>query len=124
MDRTLQRLGLLNVFALLAAAGAGVGLALNARITSGLAAGAFLGVGLLVAFVSLFHMRLRARERAEEMEVEELKRKTGARATMFAETDLELRPARRAREQFERVFVPAFTVLLVLLEGAAVFYLW
>jgi membrane protease subunit HflK len=124
MDRTLQRLGLLNVFALLAAAAAGVWLALNARIASGLAAGAFLVVGLLVAFVSLFHMRLRARERTEEMEIDELQRKSGARATMFAETDLELRPARRAREQFERVFVPAFTVLLVLLEGAAVFFLW
>lgn len=124
MERTLQRLGLLNVFALLAASAAGVWLALNARIASGLAAGAFLVVGLLVAFVSLFHMRLRARERGEEMELDELRRKSGARATMFAETDLELRPARRAREQFERVFVPAFTALLVLLEGAAVFFLW
>jgi regulator of protease activity HflC (stomatin/prohibitin superfamily) len=124
MDRPLQRLGLINVFALLAAAGGGVWLALHARIASGLAASAFLSVGLLVAVVSLFHLRLRARERAEEMELDELRRRTGQRAALFAETDLELRPARRAREQFERVIVPLFTALLVILEAAAVWVLW
>ena len=124
MDRNAQRIGLINFLALLAAAAGSVGFARSAGTSSGLAGAAFLVVGALIAFVSFFQMRLAAREQLENLEVDELNRTSGERAALFAESDLELRPARRAREQFERVVVPVFTSLLVLFEIAAAVWLW
>src|SRR5258708_28900603 len=124
MDRNDQRIGLLAFLALLGAAGTGVALARSAGSASGIAGAALLGVGVLVALASYFQMRLAAREQLEDLEADELKRKTGERPALFADADLELRPARRAREQFERVLVPVFTALLVLLEAGAAVWLW
>src|ERR1051325_9599856 len=124
MDRNVQRIGLLDFFALFGAAGAGVALTRSAGSASGMAGAALLGVGVLVALASFFQMRLAAREQLEDLEADESKRKSGERPALFAETDLELRPARRAREQFERVVIPVFTALLVVLEAAAAVWLW
>ncbi len=33
-------------------------------------------------------------------------------------------PARRSREQFEKIFIPGFTVALLLAEAAGVYFLW
>lgn len=124
MDRTLQRIGLLNFLALLGAAAGGVCLARFAGSSSGLAGAAFLLVGVLIALVTLFQMRLVACEHLENLEVDELNRRSGERAPLFTESGVEPRAARRAREQFERVVVPVFTALLVILEGGAAIWLW
>jgi len=38
--------------------------------------------------------------------------------------DAEVFPARRSREQFERFFIPIFTVMLCLVQGAGAYYAW
>ena len=81
------------------------------------------GLGILVAAVSWFQMRLEDRERLEKLELEELARSHGT-AALFEAKDAEVFPAQRSREQFERFFVPAFTVLLFLLQGGGAYFLW
>ncbi|MEO6034682.1 MAG: protease modulator HflK, partial [Verrucomicrobiota bacterium] len=39
-------------------------------------------------------------------------------------TEADTFAARRSREQFERFFVPGFTLLFVLLQGAAIYWMW
>ncbi|MBU6401013.1 MAG: protease modulator HflK, partial [Verrucomicrobia bacterium] len=82
----------------------------------------FLSLGFLIAAISYFQMRLEARERLEKLEYDELKKAAGS-AALFTE-QAETFPARRAREQFERYFVPGFTVLLFLAQVGAVYWLW
>jgi len=72
--------------------------------------------------VNYFQMRLGAREWNERLEVGELKRDAG-KSALFG-TDAELYPARRAREQFEKYFVPAFATLLAITQGVMALYLW
>ena len=67
----------------------------------------FLGLGVLVAFASWFQMRLEENERLEKLEMDELARTKGDSA-LFEAKDAEVFPARRAREQFEKFFVPGF----------------
>ena len=123
MDQSVQRKGLLNWLVLLVFGGASAMAAQYAHSATGLMTAVFLGLGFLVAAVSYFQMRLQARERLERIEFDELK-KSAASATLFAEQAADTFPARRAREQFERVLVPAFAVLLLLLEAAAVYFMW
>jgi hypothetical protein len=63
MERNLQRNGLVNLLAMLLVGAAGYGLARYANVLSGQVAAVFLGLGVLVAFVSWFQMRLEERER-------------------------------------------------------------
>ena len=65
----------------------------------------FLGIGVLVAAVSWFQMRLEDRERLEKLEFDELA-KTHSGSALFEARDAEVFPAQRSREQFERFFVP------------------
>jgi len=102
---------------------AGYGLARYANVLSGQIAAVFLGLGVLVAFVSWFQMRLEERERIEKLELDELAR-SKASATLFEGKDSEVFPAQRSREQFERFFVPGFTFVLLLLQGVAAVFLW
>jgi hypothetical protein len=83
----------------------------------------FLGLTVLVAFISWFQMRLAENERLEKLEIDELARARGE-SSLFEAKDSEVFPARRSREQFERFFVPGFSVLLCLLETAGVWLLW
>ena len=83
----------------------------------------FLGMGVLVAAVSWFQMRLEDRERLEKLELDELAKTHGGSA-LFEAKDAEVFPAQRSREQFERFFVPAFTVLLFLLQAGGAWLLW
>ena len=124
MQRNLQKNGVINLAALLAV---GVGTFAVARYThslSGQVATLLLGLGALVALVSWFQMRLEERERLEKLELDELSRGGAGRATLFNEEEADAFPARGAREQFDRFFVPGFTVLLLLLEGSATWWLW
>lgn len=123
MERNLSKNGVINLLALLAG---GVTLAALARyeqsLTAAVGAGFFL-FGFLVALVSWFQMRLEAREEAERLEVESLAVSRNDSA-LFAESAAETFPARRAREQFERWLVPAFTVLLFAGQAGGVWLLW
>ena len=50
--------------------------------------------------------------------------KARASSTLFEAKDAEVFPAQRAREQFEKFFVPGFGVLLLLLEAGGAWLLW
>ena len=123
MERNIQRNGLVNLLALLAMAAAAYGIGQYSNALSGQVAAVFLGLGVLVAFVSWFQMRLEARERLEKLELDELARTKGS-ATLFEGRDAEVFPAQQSRVQFEKYFVPGFTILLLILQVAAAFFLW
>src|SRR6266850_827150 len=123
MERNIQRSGFRNLLRLLALGGAGFGVARYANSLTGQVTFVFLGLGVLVAFVSWFQMRLEARERLEKLELDELARSKGS-ATLFEGKDAEIFPAQQSRAQFEKYFVPGFTVVLLLLQGTAAFFLW
>jgi regulator of protease activity HflC (stomatin/prohibitin superfamily) len=123
MERNLQKNGLINVLVLLLIGVAGFILARYANSLAGLVSVIFITVGLLVAAVSWFQMRLEESERLERLELDELARgHTGS--ALFESRDSEMFPAQRSREQFERFFVPIFTALLCIGQAAAAFLLW
>jgi regulator of protease activity HflC (stomatin/prohibitin superfamily) len=123
MERSIQKNGLVNLLALLVVGVAGFAVARYAHLLAGQVAAVFVGLGALVAFVSWFQMRLEESERLEKLEFEELARvKSGS--TLFEAKDAELFPVQRSREQFERFFVPGFTVLLFLLQSGGAYFLW
>jgi regulator of protease activity HflC (stomatin/prohibitin superfamily) len=123
MEQNVQKTGIVNWVALLGMAVVSAALARQAQSAAGLVGTAFLGIGFLAAAVSYFQMRLEDRERLERLEVEELK-KTRSDSALFADTTGETLLARRSREQFERFLVPAFTVVLFLLQGGAAYGGW
>ena len=123
MERNTQRNGLINFLILL---GAGVAAFAVGRYSNSLAGQVcviFLGLGTLVAAVGWFQMRLEESERLEKLELDELSR-THADSALFEAQDAEIFPAQRSREQFERFFVPIFTVLLCLLQAGGTYFLW
>ena len=111
MERSTQKNGLVNFLALLVVGVAGFAVARSSGSLAGEVTSLFLGMGLLVALISWFQMRLEQNERLERLELEELA-KTHSATAMFDAKDSEVFPAQRSREQFERFFVPGFTVLL------------
>ena len=123
MERNINKIGLVNLVVLLLIGGASAFLAFYANSLSGQSGLAFLSLGFLVALVSYFQMRLEESERLEKLEFDELNKSKGS-ASLFNVTDAELFPAQRAREQFERFFVPGFTILLFLLQGGIAYWLW
>ena len=123
MERNVQKPGLVNLAAAVMIFIAAFVVAAYANSLAGQVASVFLGLGMLVAFVSWFQMRLEENERLEKLEVEELARTRGETA-LFATKDAEVFPAQRAREQFEKYFVPGFSGLLLLLEGGGAWLLW
>jgi modulator of FtsH protease HflK len=114
---------LLNTVVLLIVAGSAFGAARYAHSLAGQVAAAFISLGFVVSLVSWFQMRLEERERLERLEFDELTkgRSTGA---LFKENESEIFPARKSREQFERFFIPALTILLLLAEGIGAWLLW
>jgi regulator of protease activity HflC (stomatin/prohibitin superfamily) len=123
MERNIQKIGLVNLWVLLAGASASFVLARLSASFAGQTASAFIGLGFLIAAVSYFQIRLENRERLEKLEFDELSKSRGGSA-LFATEEAELFAARRAREQFERFMVPAFTVILFLLQAGGAFLLW
>lgn len=101
---------------------AGFGVTVFAGSLAGQVAAIFLGLGVLVTFISWFQMRLEENERAEKLELDELARSRGG--SLFEAKDSGSFPARNAREQFEKYFVPGLTILLLLLEAGGAWLLW
>src|SRR5436190_11075612 len=123
MERNIQKHGLINLLALLVVGVAGFAVAVNGNSLAGQICVLFIGVGLLVAVISWFQMRLEERVRLEKLELDELAKSRGSSA-LFESKEAELFPAQRSREQFERFFVPGFTGLLCLAQAAGAWLLW
>ncbi len=125
MEQKTQKIGLINLLALLVVGTAGYAVARYGNTLAGMTGVVFMGIGTLVAGISWFQARLEERERLEKFEFEELTR-SAASSALFNATETEVFPAQRSREQFERFFVPAFTVLLFLLQagGALLLLRW
>ncbi len=123
MERSIQKNGLINLLALLAAGAGGLAVARHADSLAGQVDVLFLGIGVLVAAVSWFQMRLEDRERLEKLELDELA-KSHSGSALFEAKDAEVFPAQRSREQFERFFVPAFTTLVFFLQAGGAWLLW
>ena len=123
MESSSQNKGLANLLLLLAVGAAAFAVARFAGSLAGMVASIFLGLGVLVAFVSWFQMRLEDRERLEKLELDELARSKGS-ATLFEGKDAETFPAQQSRLQFEKFFVPGFTILLFAVEAFAAWWLW
>jgi len=122
MERNLKPTGLVNLLIALAAAGLGTYIARSTASYADEVVSVFLGLGFLVALFSYFQMRMEAREKLEKLELDELA-KSARSTTLFDGTDAEAFPARRAREQFERWLVPAFCLVLLVLQVAAAWWL-
>lgn len=123
MEHSVQKRGLVNWLVLLILGTAQAVSAVYGYSATGLVASVFVGIGFLVAVVSYFQMRLEDRERLEQLEIDELRRKATSE-TIFTESAPDTFPAKRAREQFERYFVPVFTVFLFVVQLAAAWALW
>jgi modulator of FtsH protease HflK len=122
MERNIKKIGFLNFVILLLAGGISYVLARYCNSVSGQVAGVFFGVGSLVALISYFQSGLEDKERIEKLEFDEISREKNA-ASLFS-TEAETFPARKSREQFERFFLPAFTVVLFIIEGVSAYVLW
>src|ERR1051326_1470874 len=123
MERNTQRNGLVNFLILLVAGVAAFAVGRYSNSLAGQVSVVFLGLGTRVAAVSWFQMRLEESERLEKLELDELSR-THADSALFESKDAEMFPAQRSREQFERFFVPIFTVVLCLLQAGGAYLLW
>ncbi len=89
---------------------------------AGLLAAIYSAVGILVTIISFMHMRHYRAEEQERLEVEQLKDRESSVA-MF-ESDGDVLRAKRAREQFEKWFVPSWTILIMVAQGLAAFLLY
>src|SRR5262245_5837597 len=118
MERNLQKNGVINGLLLLLVGVATFAIARYSHSLAGQFAAVILLLGVLVALVSWFQMRLEERERNERLEFDELTKGVSTRSALFSTDGAETFPARSAREQFEKYFVPGFTILLLVLEGA------
>jgi membrane protease subunit HflK len=123
MERSIQKNSLMNLLVLLAAGIAVLGTARFAGSQAGQVGAVFFGLGALVALAGWFHIRLVEREALERMEMEELSRTRG-QGSLFEGKDSEVFPARRSREQFEKWFIPVYTVVLLALESVGAWLLW
>lgn len=123
MDRNIQKNGLVNLLTLLAAAVATFALARTGHALAAAVAAGFMGIGTLVAALSWFQMRLEDRERTEKLEYDELARGKGGSA-LFENKDGGNFPAQQSRAQFEKWFVPAFTILMLLLQAGGAWFAW
>ena len=123
MDRNIQKNGILNLIVMVVLGVANFAVARQAGTLAGQVAAVFMVLGGLVALVSWFQMRLEEREQLEKLEYDELARSPSGSA-LFTSTEADSFPARRSREQFERWFVPGFTVLLVAAIAFGGFHLW
>src|SRR5262245_33186138 len=123
MERSTNKNGFINLFALLVIGTAAFAVARFSNSFSGQVSVTFLGLGLLVAAVSWFQTRLENKERVERLELDELAKGHGSSA-LFESKDAELFPAQRAREQFERFFLPIFTVIMCLLQAGGAYLIW
>lgn len=123
MDRSIQKNGLVNLLTLLAVGIAGYGVARYNNSLAGQVSILFVALAAMVAGVSWFQMRLEESERLEKLELDEMSRIHGG-SNLFESADAEIFPAQRSREQFDRFFVPIFTVLLCLVQAGGAYFFW
>jgi membrane protease subunit HflK len=123
MERSIQKNGLINFFALLIVVVAGYAVGRIAHSLAGEIGMMLIAINMLVAGVSWFQSRLEENERLEKLEYDELMKGQGS-SSLFEAKGAEVFPVQRSREQFERYFVPGFTILLLLLESAGAFFFW
>ena len=122
MERNIKNIGRINFVILLLAGSISVILARYCHSLSGQVAAVFFKIGTLVALISYLQARLEEKEQNEKLEFDEIAREKNA-ASLFS-TEAETFPARRSREQFERFFLPGYTVLLFILELGGAIFLW
>ncbi len=122
MEKTHHKIGFLNWAALLIVTVVAVALWRYLNSTAALAASFIFGTGFFVAIISYFQMRLEDRERLEKLEFDELVKSKSSESLFTTQADTF--PAKRSREQFERFFIPGFTLLLVIAQGFAIFWQW
>src|SRR5688572_8407769 len=122
MERNIRNIGLLNCFVLLLAGGVAYVLGRYSHSLAGQVSAVLFGIGFLASLVSFFQMGLEDKERVEKLDYDEIARDKNA-ASLFS-SEAETFPARRSREQFERFFLPGFTVVLFLMEVATAVLLW
>ena len=79
--------------------------------------------GLLVGLMSYFQAGMVERERFEQLEVEELSKTRGGQS-LFTSAGEDTFPARRSRQQFEKIVAPCFTGLLLILQIGAAYLPW
>jgi regulator of protease activity HflC (stomatin/prohibitin superfamily) len=123
MERNAAKNGLVNVIVAATIFVAVFAVTYYAGSLAGQVAAVFLGLAVLVAFASWFQMQLEENERLEKLELDELAKSKGG-STIFEGKDSEVFPKARAREQFEKYFVPGFAVLIFLLEAGGAWLLW
>ena len=122
MERNIQKNGLVNLAGAVLIFLAGFGVTVFAGSLAGQVTAIFLGLGVIVAGISWFQMRLEENERLEKLELDELARSRGQ--SLFESKDGGSFPAQNARLQFEKYFVPGFAVLILLLEAGGAWLLW
>lgn len=123
MERSDKKVGLVNLVVVLLIGAASAFLAFYSHTLSGRIGLAFFGLAFLVSAISYFQTRLEEAERLEKLEFDELTKTKGS-SSLFNVSDAEVFPAQRARQQFERFFVPGFTIVLFALQAGAVYGLW
>ena len=119
MERNSQKNGAITLALLLLLAVAAYAVSRYSNVLAGQVASIFLALGAVTALVSWFQMRLEEREKLERLEYDELTRGGASSGTLFGTAEAEAFPAQRSREQFEKLFIPGFTVVLMLAQGAA-----
>ncbi|MDB6029526.1 MAG: Band 7 protein [Verrucomicrobiales bacterium] len=122
MDRNHTKVGLINWVLLLVASVVSVMVTRYVNSIAGWMGSIILGMGVLVALITYFQMRLEERERFEKLEFDELNKAKGS-STLFTQ-EAEAFPAQHSREQFERFFIPFFTVLMFLGQCGVVAWEW
>ena len=123
MESNAKKIGLTNFIALLGAAIALLMIAHFVSSQTAVMATVLTGFGLLVALLNYFHIGLVEREQFERMEVEELSKARGSQS-LFTTAGADTFPAKRSREQFERIIVPVFTGLLFAAEAFSAYWFW
>ncbi len=123
MERSIQRNGLINLIVLILAGVVGFAIARYSNSLAGQVSILFVGLAAMVAGVSWFQMRLEEGERLEKLELDEMSR-IHSRSNLFEGAESEIFPAQRSREQFERFFVPIFTVVLCLVQAGGAYFFW
>lgn len=123
MERNQQKNGLINLLLLLLVGIATFAVARTCNSLAGQVITFCLGLGVMVCFVSWFQMRLETQEKLEKLEFDEIT-KSGTGGALFNSQESETFPARRSREQFEKYFVPAFSVILFLCQAGGAWWLW
>lgn len=123
MNPQIQKIGLIGFLTLLVST---ILVGVLAFLNVGLAAKltlAFFVVGLLVSAVAYFQIRLEQREEQELLEYEELTKKS-AQSSLFDADESDVLTVKQSRRQFEKYFVPGFTIFLTIVEIVAAVWLW